>query len=361
MGPQHALSVAERLYLQGFLTYPRTESTAYPDKFDHNSVVGAICVGYSQSLALREYSKQLLQDGINKPKKGVDVGDHPPITPTTSVPNNLYGDELRVYDFVTRRYLASIGYDATFTKTKITFQFDAAHSVQVEGLTLQEKGYLEAADWEGFEHSELGEHQVGERFAISGSNIIECETEPPGFISESELLGLMEKYGIGTDASMASHINNICEREYVTVGAGRKLIPTSLGIALVSGYKAVDESLVSPDLRSSIEKSCADIALGKSNFDQVVMNVADIFKQKFLEFKKNVSKMDAFFRNVFTTFESAKEQSKIWTICGTCNRYMDLVKEYNKISCETCKKTYSLPKSNNYIKATNDRCPVDNF
>jgi DNA topoisomerase-3 len=47
MGPQHALSVAERLYLQGFLTYPRTESTAYPDKFDHNSVVSAISVGYS--------------------------------------------------------------------------------------------------------------------------------------------------------------------------------------------------------------------------------------------------------------------------------------------------------------------------
>ena len=39
----------------------------------------------------------------------------------------------------------------------------------------------------------------------------------------------MEKHEIGTDASMASHINNICEREYVNVGQNRRLIPTQLG------------------------------------------------------------------------------------------------------------------------------------
>lgn len=57
----------------------------------------------------------------------------------------------------------------------------------------------------------------------------------------------MDKHGIGTDASMATHINNICEREYVKVeGGSRKLVPTDLGISLVKGYKKIDPDLVAP-------------------------------------------------------------------------------------------------------------------
>lgn len=57
----------------------------------------------------------------------------------------------------------------------------------------------------------------------------------------------MESNGIGTDASMATHINNVCERNYVKVeGGSRKLIPTELGICLVAGYKKIDSDLVAP-------------------------------------------------------------------------------------------------------------------
>lgn len=71
----------------------------------------------------------------------------------------------------------------------------------------------------------------------------------------------MEKHGIGTDASMAVHINNICERDYVRVtGQGRKLVPSNLGLSLINGYNEIDKDLSAPELRSSIEKSVALIA-----------------------------------------------------------------------------------------------------
>jgi DNA topoisomerase III len=102
--------------------------------------------------------------------------------------------------------------------------------------------------------------KIGQKVPISIVDIRSGETQPPEYLTESEIINLMEKHGIGTDASMATHINNICERNYVEVGNGRKLIPTEVGISLVHGYQKIDPELVAPTLRSNIERQCELIA-----------------------------------------------------------------------------------------------------
>lgn len=71
------------------------------------------------------------------------------------------------------------------------------------------------------------------------AKLTERQTSPPDYLTEAELISLMEKHGIGTDASIPVHINNISQRNYVQVSAGRKLVPTNLGIVLVHGYQKV--------------------------------------------------------------------------------------------------------------------------
>ena len=77
------------------------------------------------------------------------------------------------------------------------------------------------------------------RMFASQCKLVERQTSPPDYLTESELISLMEKHGIGTDASIPVHINNICERNYVQVTTGRRLKPTTLGVVLVHGYQKV--------------------------------------------------------------------------------------------------------------------------
>lgn len=69
----------------------------------------------------------------------------------------------------------------------------------------------------------------GDRCTVEQVKLGEHKTCAPDYLTESELITLMEQHGIGTDASIPTHINNIGQRNYVTVISGRRLQPTSLG------------------------------------------------------------------------------------------------------------------------------------
>ena len=99
-------------------------------------------------------------------------------------------------------------------------------------------------------------------------------TTAPGYLTESELIGLMEKNGIGTDASIPTHIENIQKRNYVRLESGRRLLPNKLGLVLVQGYHQIDSGLVLPKIRSDIEGQCNKISKGemdKVGVDPVVL------------------------------------------------------------------------------------------
>jgi DNA topoisomerase-3 len=69
--------------------------------------------------------------------------------------------------------------------------------------------------WHAGADQEVPDFLVNQVVKITQNKIVDGFTQAPGFLSEANLIAKMEKHGIGTDASIATHINNIIQRNYV--------------------------------------------------------------------------------------------------------------------------------------------------
>lgn len=203
MGPHHAMKVAESLYTAGYLSYPRTESSAYPPNFDFKSPLAA----QQRHPVWGEYAAALLRDGFSPSRGGTDMGDHPPITPMRCATAHDVGggDSWRLYDYVTRHFLASLSPDALLKRTSITMDV-AGETFRVSGREMLSPGYTVVMPWRAVEGEELPELTKGETLPLGHVELYEGETSPPGYLTESELITLMEKHAIGTDASIPTHM-----------------------------------------------------------------------------------------------------------------------------------------------------------
>ena len=151
--------------------------------------------------------------------------------------------------------------------------------------------------------------------------------------------------GIGTDASISTHIQNLLNRTYCNIGPNRTMIPSKLGITLVHGYMAIDKDLVEPTIRSSIESSVSLIAKGISEYRVIVAYSLDLFYAKFQYFINNINRMDLLMSlqfNSIITQTTGRPLAK----CGNCKKYMNLIvlNQNMKLYCSVCDTSYNLPK-----------------
>ncbi|XP_008792952.1 DNA topoisomerase 3-beta isoform X1 [Phoenix dactylifera] len=354
-GPHMAMQLAERLYTQGFISYPRTESTAYPSSFDFRAALGVQLYNPIWGNDVRA----LLADGFHKPRCGLDAGDHPPITPMRSATEDMLGnDAWRLYQYICQHFIGTVSPDCHYTRTKVEFAAggELFHSV---GQRVTAKGFTSIMPWMAVGEKNLPQFTKGEKIDILKVDLYEGSTSPPDYLSESELISLMEKNGIGTDASIPVHINNICERNYVQVNSGRRLVPMALGTTLIRGYQCIDPDLCLPDIRGFIEQQIALIAKGKADHIHVVQHVLQQFKQKYTYFVRKIENMDALFE---AQFSPLADSGRLLSKCGKCTRYMKYISaQPQRLYCVTCEEVYYLPQ-NGTIKLYKElACPLDGF
>ncbi|KDQ57416.1 hypothetical protein JAAARDRAFT_193749 [Jaapia argillacea MUCL 33604] len=282
LAPKKVLDIAEKLYQQGFLSYPRTETDRFDDQFDFMSLIQKQTV----DPAWGEFATSLQDGQFTKPRKGKnDDKAHPPIHPTAHA-GNLAGDEKKVYEFITRRFLACCSKDALGLQRTVDAEC-GGEEFSATGLVVLERNYLLVYPYDKWSDKELPEFTEGQEFMPTVCELKEGQTTSPTLLTEADLVTLMDKNGIGTDATIAQHIDTIIKREYVIErmeGSTKYLVPSTLGIGLIEGYNAIgfDKSLSKPQLRRETERSMVQVCEGVKTKNVMLEESIEEYKEMFI-------------------------------------------------------------------------------
>jgi DNA topoisomerase-1 len=262
--PASAMRIAEDLYMDGFISYPRTDNTVYPASLPVRELVSSL-------VRIKEFSAAsgLLDLPELKPTRGKkETTDHPPIYPTQAIhPGALDGSKKRVYELVVRRFLATFSPPMITESTRADIEA-GSETYFVRGSVVVDPGYAGIYTYARSADEEIPALQEGQTLELDGDPwIVDKETQPPGRISQAKLIELMEERGLGTKATRADIIQKLFDRGYVY---GNPPVPSETGIALYEAFKNYVPAMATPEMTAQLEAEMDRIAAGEMTKGNVV-------------------------------------------------------------------------------------------
>ena len=253
------LELAQTLYEKKFITYPRTSSRHLSTGIaaELRQHVAAVNFGPYAKFCAEILSK----NNLKLSSRHVDdkkVSDHHAVIPTTERvnPSALAPDEKRLYDLVTRRFLAAFYPDAELERTTIHTTAEGEHFV-TRGTVVLKAGWREvdppasdrkAESEEEGEDRELPAVAAGDPADVTHSEALAKQTKAPPRYTDAALLGAMETAGkriedeelrlamkdsgLGTPATRANVIETLLKREYIERDK-KSFVATQKGVALI--------------------------------------------------------------------------------------------------------------------------------
>ncbi|GAB0095931.1 DNA topoisomerase [Sergentomyia squamirostris] len=270
---KQTMTIAEKLYQQGFISYPRTETNMFSKEINLRGLVEK----QAEHPVWGNFAQRVLEWGPN-PRNGKKSDQaHPPIHPTKFT-TSLSGNEQKVYELIVRHFLACVSRDALGSETLVSVEI-GGEEFNASGLLILERNYLDVYIYDRWSAKEIHEYERGTSFYPSTIDMPEGSTTAPQMLTEADLIALMEKHSIGTDATHAEHINTVKERGYIGEVENGYLVPGTLGMGLVEGYDAMSLTLAQPQLRAGLEADLKAICDGTKNPDVVLKDQIEKYRE----------------------------------------------------------------------------------
>jgi DNA topoisomerase-1 len=274
--PASAMRIAEDLYMDGFISYPRTDNTVYPASLPVRELVSSL-------VRVKEFSAAAgLLDGELKPTRGKkETTDHPPIYPTQAIhPGALEGSKKRVYELVVRRFLATFSPPMVTESTRADIEA-GSETYFVRGSVVVDPGYAAIYTYARSADEEIPKLEQGQALELDGDPwLLDKETQPPARISQGKLIEMMEERGLGTKATRAEIIQKLYDRGYVYANPP---VPSETGVALYEAFEKYVPEMATHEMTAQLEAEMDRIAGGEMSKGDVVGDSRDLLHRTWSE------------------------------------------------------------------------------
>ncbi len=354
--PARTLQIAQSLYLNGLISYPRTSSQKLPDSINYKEILSQLS---------RQYKAEKLIKRL-KPIEGKKSDSaHPSIYPTGNNPEGISTEEEKIYNLIVKRFLSLFCEDAIIDNKTINVEFDNLN-FSTRGAEVRKKAWMEIYP---IKIKEIDIPDIEGKVKITNVRNEEKETQPPKRFSPASIVSELEKRNLGTKATRASIVETLYDRGYIKE---KSIEATPLGISLISTLEKHSPIIINEQLTRHFEKEMDSIIEAKKDFLKKEERIVDEAKKTIIEianqFEKNEKEIgQELVQANMQSYEAEREENKL-NQCPLCKKGTLTIKYSKKtrryfVACDAypeCRNTYSLP-PNGKIKKTGKVCEKCGF
>ena len=254
--PSKTMRLAQRLYLDALISYPRTNSQKLPPQLKYKETLSKLGAIEEYASLTRELMKMELQ-----PREGDKVNQaHPAIYPTGEHPRKLlYSQELKLFDLIVRRFLACFAEDAIRERTSAEIHV-GEDKFSLTGRRTLRPGWIKYySRYTGIEDKLMPKLNELDELGIVKIECDEVIESRPARFNQGSLLEKMERESIGTKATRADIISTLTSRGYI---AGNIIEATDLGLSIIEIMREYSPQIISTSLTRETEKELEEIENG---------------------------------------------------------------------------------------------------
>ncbi len=360
--PSRTLRIAERLYLDALISYPRTSSQRFPPSIDTRAILEALS-------GMKQYSKmanELLSKEKLVPTQGKKEDPaHPPIHPTGNLPERKLNDsERKIFDLIIRRFLAIFGEPSIRESLKVEVEVNG-HLFYLRGRRILEHGWQKYySPYIKSEELILPQLSIGQEIKLGAIQSVEKYTSSPPRYNPKSVLALMETQHIGTKATRADIIDTLYSRGYIT---GERITMTPLGFSVINLLSKYCSEVLSVELTRELEQEMEEIEINKKTRQEVIIDAVEKLTPILMEFKL---KEEAIGKGLSEALTSLRKEQRIVGTCPVCGDGLLTITYSRKtrkrfVGCSNywtkkCDFSVPIPQGGN-IEATGKTCPYCNF